>query len=159
MTSSEPVRIILDVNVIVSAIISPGGIPGQILKQIMDDNSAIRLICSREILAELANVLSYPSVKKYFKRNDREIDELLTDFELVAELHGTAGYLSEIKCRDSDDDKYLILAEAAKPDFLVSGDSDLTDLLHAGTVKIVTPRTFWNIMLHAEQSDTKRLKR
>jgi uncharacterized protein len=146
MSHSEPVRIILDVNVIISALISPKGAPYLILKKILEDNSNIRIVMSREIFAELRRVLDYPSVKKYLRKDKLEIDELVNAYELISELHETAGYVCDIKSRDADDDKYLLLAEAAKPDFIVSGDSDLTDLLSIGNVGILSPRAFLTII-------------
>lgn len=146
MRHSEPVRIILDVNVIVSAFISSTGVPYLILKKILQDGSNIRIVMSREIFEELRGVLTYPSVKKYLKKDKLEIDELVNEIELISELHETSGYICDINSRDADDDKYLLLAEAAKPDFIVSGDSDLTDLLSVGNVRILTPRAFWGII-------------
>jgi putative PIN family toxin of toxin-antitoxin system len=149
MKSYGPVRIILDVNVIVSALISRKSAPYLILEKILEDNSNIRIVMSSEIFAELRSVLSYPSVKKYIRKDKLDIDEFINDVELISELHETSGYSSDIKSRDADDDKYLLLAEAAKPDFIVSGDSDLTDLLSAGNVRILTPRDFWNIISYS----------
>jgi putative PIN family toxin of toxin-antitoxin system len=146
MKSYGPVRIILDVNVIVSALISRKSAPYLILEKILEDNFNIRIVMSSEIFAELRSVLSYPSVKKYIRKDKLHIDEFINDIELISELHETAGYSSDIKSRDVDDDKYLLLAEAAKPDFIVSGDSDLTELLSIGNVQILTPRAFWNII-------------
>ena len=149
MKSYGPVRIILDVNVIVSALISRKSAPYLILEKILEDNSNIRIVMSSEIFAELRSVLSYPSVKKYIRKDKLDIDEFINDIELISELHETSGYSSDIKSRDADDDKYLLLAEASKPDFIVSGDSDLTDLLSAGNVRILTPRDFWNIISYS----------
>ena len=149
MKSYGPLRIILDVNVIVSALISRKSAPYLILEKILEDNSNIRIVMSSEIFAELRSVLSYPSVKKYIRKDKLDIDEFINDIELISELHETSGYSSDIKSRDADDDKYLLLAEASKPDFIVSGDSDLTDLLSAGNVRILTPRDFWNIISYS----------
>jgi putative PIN family toxin of toxin-antitoxin system len=149
MKSYGPVRIILDVNVIVSALISRKSAPYLILEKILEDNSNIRIVMSSEIFAELRSVLSYPSVKKYIRKDKLDIDEFINDVELISELHETSGYSSDIKSRDADDDKYLLLAEAAKPDFIVSGDSDLTDLLSAGNVRILMPRAFCNIISYS----------
>lgn len=146
MRHTEPVRIILDVNVIVSALISSKGAPYLILNKILEDNSNIKVVMSREIFAELRDVLSYPSINKYLRKDKLEIDEFVNEFELISESHETSGYVCDIKSRDADDDKYLLLAEAAKPDFIVSGDSDLTDLLSVGNVQILTPRAFWGII-------------
>ncbi|MFZ2656530.1 MAG: putative toxin-antitoxin system toxin component, PIN family [Victivallales bacterium] len=146
MKPPVPVRIILDVNVVVSGLISRQGVPGLILDHVLKGNTRTRLVMSKEIFAELKNVLSYSSVRKYLKKDIREIDELITDFELISEIYETSGHNSDVKSRDPDDDKYLVLAEMAKPDFLVSGDSDLTDIRVVGVVRIVTPRIFWNVL-------------
>ena len=145
MKAGETFRIVLDVNVIISGLINPSGVPGLILREIMSDAASLRLIVSRAVLDELQAVIAYPSVKRYLKVDESKIRNLLVDFELVAELHDTAGHSIDMHSSDSDDDKYLLLAEAAKPDFLVSGDEHLTVLKTIGGVAILSPREFWNL--------------
>ena len=48
-------------------------------------------------------------------------------------------------CRDIDDVKILGLSEAAKPDYIITGDKDLLVLKKFRSVPIITPREFWEI--------------
>ena len=45
-------------------------------------------------------------------------------------------------CRDPDDDKILACAVAIGAHYLVTGDSDLQEIGHYGSVKIISPRSF-----------------
>ncbi len=49
-----------------------------------------------------------------------------------------------IPLRDLTDRHVLELAFAVKADVILSWDKDLLDLEHAGNIKIMTPRTFWD---------------
>jgi len=50
-------RVVLDTNVVVSAVLSPKGIPAEILKRCF--SNFLQILCSSEILDEYKRVLSY----------------------------------------------------------------------------------------------------
>jgi len=65
-------RIVLDTNILVSALINPDGAPAQILLLAISDPD-IQLCVSGEIFAEYEEVLSRP----LFRRTMAEVEELL----------------------------------------------------------------------------------
>ena len=71
-------RIVLDTNLLVSAILSPKGNPAKIIHLVLDGNAT--LIISKPILLEIDRVFRYPKIKKLLKMNQvstREVNEFL----------------------------------------------------------------------------------
>ena len=71
-------RAVIDTNILVSALLTPGGIPAQLLAAIR--NQALTPVVSQDILAEYAEVLSRP---KFGFASDR-IASLLVDMKGLA---------------------------------------------------------------------------
>ena len=69
-------KIVLDTNILVSALINPHGKPAQIIDYVFENK--IRLFISPSIVGELERVLSYP---KLMKRHGLERDEHLLKLE------------------------------------------------------------------------------
>jgi len=133
------VRIVLDTNVLVSAVFF-GGVPGRILEAWRD--GTVRLVLSAEILDEYQRVghilaSGYPGV---------EIDPFLSLLAVEAEIV-EAPPLSAPVSSDPDDDKFLACAIAGGFDVVVSGDRDL--LVHDGWsgLRNLRPRTLVDELL------------
>lgn len=115
-------RAVLDPNVLVSAVLSPGGTPANLLRDWRAGR--FELIVSPQLLDELSRVLAYPKIRR------RVPEDPAT--RLVASLERRARLLpdrttSPIASADPDDDYLLALAHAARA-VLVSGDRDLLQL-------------------------------
>ena len=130
-TKKKTLRVVLDTNVLVSAIILQGRISG-----IADlwRMGQITPVLSRETFDEFRRVLEYPK----FVLSKSEIQEILQQeilpfFEVIERVDPVTGV-----CRDADDDKFLACAASAKVSFLVSGDKDLCSLGKFGKVRILT---------------------
>ena len=128
----KTLKVVLDTNVVVSALI----LKGRLSKLVeLWQMGRITPVVSRETFDELRRVLEYPK----FSLPKDEIETILRQdilpfFEVVEEVVSAAGV-----CRDPDDDKFLACAASAKVAFLVSGDKDLCSLRKFGSVQIVTP--------------------
>jgi predicted nucleic acid-binding protein len=48
-------------------------------------------------------------------------------------------------CRDKDDNNIIALAVSAKADFIITGDKDLLVLKKYKSIRIVSPREFWEV--------------
>jgi len=128
-------RVVLDTNVLVSALLFTGK-----LSKIVDLWRQAKMIplISRETFEELRAVLEYPK----FSLAPDEIqsiieNEILPFFEVVEIQENVRGV-----CRDPGDDKFIACAVSAPADFLVSGDKDLTGLKRYKTVKIIRVSEF-----------------
>jgi putative PIN family toxin of toxin-antitoxin system len=116
-------RAVLDPNVIISAILSPGGSPAQILRLWLE--GACDLVCSELLLAELSRALTYPKLAKHVDADEAdELVDLLRRGGVLAEDPRTP---PDVASSDPDDD-YLIALAQSFSSILVSGDRDLLEL-------------------------------
>jgi len=131
------VRVVLDTNTLVSALLSPHGPPRRLLDTA---RAQVFELCSSPVLmAELADVVS----REKFAR--RLTQAGLTPLGIVGEIRRLATMaiptsVPRVVANDADDDHVLACALTANADLIVSGDKHLLDLggTHQG-VRIVTP--------------------
>ena len=129
------VRIVLDTNVLVSALITKGT-PPDLLYQAWETGS-FDLVTSSAQVAELARVLAYEKLRPYVHREEAEA--LLETIGAVAEV---IEHLPDVNLSsDPDDNVILATAMAGDANLLVTGDkSDLLALKDVNGIPIVTPR-------------------
>jgi putative PIN family toxin of toxin-antitoxin system len=123
-------RIVLDTNVLVSAIIRNGK-PRRLLQAGI--NVRYHILSSTGILNELSEVLQRPKFK--MTRDDviRIVSALM---ETVENIH----VVSDLKVveRDPDDNMVINAALDGKANYIVSGDPDLLDLKDFKKIEIVS---------------------
>ena len=106
--------IILDTNVIISALVSPG--PPRTLVEACRAGNA-QMVTSDVLLAELAEVLR----RKFLWRTD-QVAILLDEMRSCAVVAVPATRVDEIR-RDPADNRVLECALEARADYIVSGDT------------------------------------
>jgi len=135
-------RIVVDTNVIVSALVF-GGVPRQILE--LADTGRCELFFSEAIQTEVRRVL----VEK-FAWETTTLRKALQVLWSVGEM-----VVPRIAVRavpdDPDDDRILECALEADADFLVSGDRHLLQLQVYKSIAIVSPRQFMEICARGEE--------
>ncbi|MBF0305212.1 MAG: putative toxin-antitoxin system toxin component, PIN family [Alphaproteobacteria bacterium] len=130
----NPRRLVLDTNVLVSALLFRGGSTIW-LREAWQAEAIIPLV-SRNTASELLRVLSYP--KFALDANARE--DLLADYLPWCETVVVPVPPPVVpNCRDAFDQPFLELALAGGADALVTGDSDLLALAETFRVPIFTP--------------------
>jgi putative PIN family toxin of toxin-antitoxin system len=118
-----PVRVVLDTNCLVSALIFSRGKAGQ-LRAAWQRGDIIPLVC-RETITELIRVLGYPK----FKLDHEDIESLLADllpWTETVEMNTNRDAIELL--RDKDDAVFIHLAQAVSAAFLISGDRHLLEL-------------------------------
>jgi uncharacterized protein len=133
------VRVVLDANGLVSALIRPKGPPGRILERLLRDED-FELVVSLSMLEELRRALHYPKVRKYLPLTVDEVDlwaDALQAITIVVEGRPSRRVIAA----DPADDIYLFAALDGLADYVVSGDRHLLDLGEFEGIPIVTPRT------------------
>lgn len=136
-----PVRVVLDTNVLVSALLFQADSQSW-LRSAWHSGRILPLI-SRVTVLELARVLAYPK----FALNDCEQSELLDDFLPFCESVTMPVSLPVVpECRDSFDIPFLALALVGHAEFLVTGDDDLLVLAESFSVSILCPADFKEIL-------------
>lgn len=128
-------RIVLDTNVLVSALLFKGCLAGFV--DLWREGEIVPII-SRETFTELQDVLHYPK----FALAEDEIqaiveDEILPFFEVVDVKEVVTG-----DCRDPYDDQFLSVAVNSGAACIVTGEKDLLDLGKYRGIRIVTPQEF-----------------
>jgi putative PIN family toxin of toxin-antitoxin system len=129
------VRVVLDTNILVSALITPGGPTDRVYGAWHDGRFV--LVTSDEQLDEFRRVTRYPHLKRYI--------EPAAAGTMLNEVRRIAVCLTRLPrielSRDPADDFLLAMARAGRADYLVTGDRH--DLLTLGAfekTRIVTTR-------------------
>jgi len=118
-----PPRVVLDTNVVLSALLFGGGSPALIRRGWQ--SGCFVPLASTVTAQELIRVLSYPK----FRLSAAEQTELLADFVPWVEVVDIPDPRPRVPpCRDPLDLPFLQLAVAGKAQSLVSGDRDLLAL-------------------------------
>ena len=137
------IRAVLDANVIVSAVLTPAGIPAQIMDAWRDERFA--LLVSPAILEEIGRVLKYPKIARLHRWPRARVEEFVAEFGYLGIM--TPGDLRlNIVRNDPADNRYLECAAEGAAEYLVSGDRDLLDVGEHGGVPIVTPKAFLAVL-------------
>ncbi len=133
-----PLRVVLDNNVVVSALVFPSGRLSW-LRQAWQ-SSDLAPIASWETIAELRRVLGY---RKFDLSLSRQIGAMRQyqpwcDMVMVGEPPDVP------ECRDPKDRMFLELAVVGQANALVTGDGDLLELGPVFAVPIITPAELRN---------------
>jgi putative PIN family toxin of toxin-antitoxin system len=129
-------RAVLDTNVLVSALISPGGPSAALLLELRA--GAFELVVSPMLPAELGDVLGRPKLRPYVTAPEATACVEFIGHEAM--IHDDPLAALEPLSADPDDEYLLDLARAAATDVLVSGDSHL--LVLRDIVPVMTPAEF-----------------
>ena len=128
-------KVVCDTNILISALIFPGGPPDQILN--LARLKEIALCLSPDILTEFKKVLLLK-----FKYPEEETEHFLDRLKNISQMVYPDRRLNLIR-RDDADNRILECAVAADADFLVTGDKrDILPLKSIGKTQIVTATQF-----------------
>jgi uncharacterized protein len=140
------IRVVLDTNIIVSAYLNQDGLPFLILKLALAN--VVRPYASEAILAEYKELLFRKSYPLDVRRARLLLKKIRSACTVVNPQPGQP--LTD----DPDDSIFLECAEAAKADYLVTGNTKHFPKGRWKYTEIVTPRQF--IDLWGESADIKK---
>ena len=135
-------RVLLDTNVIISAV-TTRGLCADVFRAVLSDHD---LVTCRKILHEVQRILrskfSVPAelIAEYV--------ELISDDAIMAEPGG----MPVVQIKDRDDVEIIAAAIAGDVDVLVTGDAELQGLKSIQGVRVLSPRAFWED-LKAQRGD------
>ncbi len=132
-----PLRLVLDTNIIVSAALKPDGLQRTVL--LVAITKPARLYVSEAVLAEYRNVLARPEFK--IRKGLRQ--QLLQLLKNRAHLVKPARSFQV--ARDPGDDKFVECADAARADYLITGNPRHFPKFWKNT-KVITSREFISIV-------------
>jgi uncharacterized protein len=128
-------RMVLDTNVLVSALITPGGLPANLLQHWEADD--FTLVTSSAQLNELVRVLAYDKLQRYIR--PEQAAQLIESIRSFAVLVNDLPDLNVSS--DATDNLILATAMAGTASHLVTGDkADLLNLKSVDDVAIITVR-------------------
>lgn len=131
------VRVVIDTNVLVSALVF-GGKMGKL--RIKWQSDLFIPLASKATVTELIRVLAYPK----FKLTSTEQEDLLSDYLPFCDTVIMPEQLPVIpKCRDVFDEPFLVLALVGNADYLVTGDLDLLSIKENFSCPIITVEDFF----------------
>jgi putative PIN family toxin of toxin-antitoxin system len=126
-------RVLLDTNVIVSAV-TTRGLCADVFRAVL---AAHELVTCPQVLDEVRRILSVkfgvpePLIAEYL--------ELIAQDAIVAEPED----LPDLPIQDRDDAAIVAAALSARAEVLVTGDHELQSLKNIGRLRIISPRAFW----------------
>ena len=144
-------RAVIDTNVLLSGLLWHGA-PHALLEQIR--NSALGLVSSPALLAELAEVTGRAKFNSILTLSNTSREEALAELRQLAEILDPPPLLQPV-CRDPDDDAVLALALAARVDLIVSGDNDLLAVGVFHGIPVFTPAQALQHVLSGQQPNAK----
>jgi putative PIN family toxin of toxin-antitoxin system len=133
-------RVILDTNVLLAALISPHG-PPEILYRAWRA-ARFELVTSKTQLDELRRVSRYPKLKTILPAH--RVGTMVNNMQRAIVLDTLPSLPKGIEADDPNDKFLLAMAVAGDADYLVTGDRR-AGLLQRGSVgrtRVVTPATF-----------------
>jgi putative PIN family toxin of toxin-antitoxin system len=128
------VRVVADTNVLVSALIFPGGPPEAVYRPALE--SRIELVTTRPLLAELGRVLA----EKFGWQAERA-EEAVAQLIRLAEIVEPQQTVTAVAA-DPADNRVLEAAAEGKADAVVSGDRHLLALRSWRGIPVESPAAF-----------------
>jgi len=135
--AKKPPKIVLDTNILISALIY-GGKPEKIYNLVLDKQ--LISVTSPILLSELTEIL----IKKFKFELSRikRLEKIIKNNFIIVNPSKIISLL-----KDDDDNRVLEAAIEGKCTYIVTGDSDLLDLVNFKNIKIATPDVFLSNLL------------
>jgi putative PIN family toxin of toxin-antitoxin system len=129
--------VVLDTNIIVSALINPAGAPGGLVEAAL--KGRIRLCSSERLWGELNRALGYPDVRRAIARRPVEVFEphVLERLRKLALFTPNTEPSTDWVSADPDDNWVVQCALDGQADMLVTGDRALLALGMVARVEIL----------------------
>ncbi len=126
-------KALLDTNVLASAVVARG-LCGDVLREVLAEHE---LVVCPQILSELQRIL-----RAKFGMPDRLI-ETFVEFLRQDTIRVQPAELPRVKLKDKDD-LGILAAKSGGASVIVTGDKELQNLGQFSSVRILSPRQFWD---------------
>jgi putative PIN family toxin of toxin-antitoxin system len=143
-------RVILDTNILLSALLSPVGPPAKLLDAW--EGKVFTLVASDALIVELRDVVDRPFFRVRLPAGSAEL--------LAADIRDFSFYCRELPpgplAPDPKDGYLLAMAEASQADFLVTGDKELLRLKRHQSTRIITPTAMIEVLKSGSKTSAER---
>lgn len=153
-------RVVFDCSVLLQAAARERSVAAKCLN--LAESDLIQLFVSREVLAEVEDVLNRPKIRAHFPDlSDEIVGAFLKRLQNLSVLVRLVPKVFSYP-RDEDDEPYINLAVAAGATFIISRDKDLLDLMTGytdeykefrqrfRTIRVVVPAEFLKLLEESE---------
>ncbi|RKY36486.1 MAG: putative toxin-antitoxin system toxin component, PIN family [Candidatus Omnitrophota bacterium] len=130
-------KVVLDTNVLVSGLLSPFSIPGEIIRLVA--SGALALCYDARILSEYRNVLFRPK----FSFDQIRVDDLLEQIKIYGYV--TTGKLLIKRLPDPDDEPFLEVALGSESQYLITENLKHYPVKKRLGILVLSPRDFLEI--------------
>lgn len=131
-------RVVIDTNILISAVIRPLGTVGLVLRHLRDGH--YKLLYSEPILTEIVDVLNRPTIRNKYGVTQADIETIVGLVLLRGEVIIPKRRITI--CRDPKDNMILEAAADGFADMIISGDQDLLSIGDFEGIAILTPAEF-----------------
>ncbi len=135
-------RVTLDTNIILAALLSKTGASHQIIKLALEEY--LHIAVTTPVLLEYASVLKRPKLLKKMGRTISEIEDILDLLALIADKHSIY-YRMRPNLFDENDNLFVECAFTSNAEYLITSnikDFKRSDLM-SYPFKVVTPAEFY----------------
>jgi hypothetical protein len=132
-------KVVLDTNVLVSALIKAGK-PRDLFNKLVKNK---QLVLSRAILEEFLDVIEDPKIAKY--ASEKDVTIFLNTLKNAARIVQVKSKFKAVK-DDPDDDTIIRAAYDSKANYIISGDRHLLVLKQFKGIRILTVDEMLNEM-------------
>lgn len=132
----QRLKVVIDTNILVSAILTPKGPSAKIVSAILEE--MIELCISSAIYQEYHRVLNY----ERFKLDPLKVERFLTALKNVAQWFTPTKTITKI-IQDDFDNRFLECAEEAEANFLITGNRNHFNFDRFKKTVILSPGEFW----------------
>ena len=128
-------KLVLDINTVISGLLWKGN-EFELLQKI--EESKAQFFVTKEILAEIYQVLNYPKMAKYINKAGLSVDKLFEKVNSLSNIVIGPKLRENVVKEDKKDDKFIECAVNAKADIIVSGDEHVLKIKEYKGIKIMT---------------------
>jgi putative PIN family toxin of toxin-antitoxin system len=137
------IRVVLDTNIVVSAMLRSGSLPEAVFS--LMTNRIVQLYVSEAILAEYQEVLNRPRLRI-------AANKAATALKRIREIGLVVRPSTPVNaCSDPDDNIFIECAQTARADYLVTGNTAHFPEMW-GRTRVVTARQFLEAVIDAQLS-------
>lgn len=135
-------RVVIDANVYISALISAKGTPALLIDRWL--KGSFDVLISRAIIEEILRVSAYEKLQKYKRLRDARLEfvTLLSEQAIWVEPTETVDAVAE----DEADNRYVECAVAGNAHYIISGDAHLLNIAEYQGIRLISPGDFVILM-------------
>lgn len=135
-------RVVVDANIYISALISANGAPALVVNRWLEGHFDV--LVSQPIIEEILRVMAYPRLQKYKRLRESRLEfvTLLSEQAIWIEPTENLDVVSE----DEDDNRYVECAVSGGAQYIISGDPHLLGVGEFRGIRLISPNDFIALM-------------